>query len=102
MTIIYDCKAAGLGAYSTHTHIHTYIHTQKEENRIFVGGISAELSSEEVLTHFQMHCGQVKDIHFPKDFTTGINSEKVTQRFPPGIVNRRLLVSRSLARSLSV
>jgi len=89
MALVHDCVAPGRGAYSTHTHTcthtHTHTHTQKEENRIFVGGISAELSSQEVLTHFQMHCGQVEDIHFPKDFTTGNNSEKFTQQFSPGI-----------------
>ena len=45
--------------------------SQSQGNRIFVGGIHPELSSEQVAEHFRHHGGDIADIYFPKDARTG-------------------------------
>jgi RNA recognition motif-containing protein len=42
-----------------------------QNNRIFVGGISSELSSDDVSEHFRKHGGEITDIYFPRDVRSG-------------------------------
>ena len=42
-----------------------------EGNRIFVGGLPGEVTSEQVSEHFRQYGGEIADIYFPKDARTG-------------------------------
>jgi len=42
-----------------------------QNNRIFVGGISPDLASDDVAEHFRKHGGEITDIYFPRDARSG-------------------------------